>query len=78
MPQPKKPRKTAPVAKKKPTGERPKMSPERAKLVDELLEKLRRARQERLGPNPTFEQQNDASFEIMSEVLCKDEEARLR
>jgi hypothetical protein len=76
MPQPRKPRK-APAAKKPARG-RPDMSPERAKLVDDLVKKLRREVQERLGPNATFEQKNDASFEIMRDVLRKSEEDMLR
>jgi len=73
MPQAQKPRK-APVAKKNSAGTRPKMSPERARLVDKLVEELRRSRQERLGPNATFEQRRDAEFEIMKDVLWESED----
>lgn len=76
MPQPKKPRK-APAAKKPPRGA-PAMSPERAKLVDDMVERLRRARQERVGPNATFEQRRDADFEIMRDALWKSEDDDLR
>lgn len=66
-----------PISKKRPCR-RPEMSPERAKLVDEMVEQLRRVRDERVGPNATFEQQSDASFEIVQDVLRKDEEDKLR
>ncbi len=74
MPQPKKPRKAPAAAKKKPARGRPEMSPERAKLVNDMVEKLRRARQERVGPNATFEQRRDADFEIMRDALWKAED----
>ncbi len=54
------------------------MSPERQKLVNELAEKLRREVRERLGPNATFEQESDAAFEIMQDVVWKSEDDRLR
>lgn len=54
------------------------MSRERAKLVDEMVEQLRRARQERVGPNATFEERRDDAFEIMRDVLWRDEDADLR
>ncbi len=54
------------------------MSPERAKLVDDMVEKLRRARQERVGPNATFEQRRDADYEIMRDALWKAEDDDLR
>jgi hypothetical protein len=76
MPQPKKPKK-APAAKKPARG-RPEMSPERAKLVDRMVEELRRARRERADPNATFEQRRDEAFEIMQDVLWKDEDKDLR
>ena len=68
MPQPKKPKK--PPAKK-PSAKTPATTPARAKLIDELVEKLRREERERLGPTSTFEEREDAGFEIMSEVLRK-------
>lgn len=76
MPQPKKPRKAP--AEKKPARGKPGMSPERAKLVERMVEELRRARRERADPTATFEQESDTAFEIMRDVLLKDEEARLR
>lgn len=76
MPQPKTPSK-APAAKKPARG-RPEMSPERAKLVDRLVEELRRERRERLGPSATFEERRNAGFEIMRDVLWKDEDVDLR
>ena len=54
------------------------MSPERAKLVDELVERLRREERDRLGPNMTFEERENAGFEIMSEVLQKKTDMDLR
>lgn len=65
QPKPRKPKQPKP---KKPA---PEMSPGRAKLIDEMVEKLRREERERLGPNATFEERQDAGFEIMSEVLRK-------
>ncbi|MCC7073388.1 MAG: hypothetical protein IT383_18905 [Deltaproteobacteria bacterium] len=53
------------------------MSPERAKLVDELVRKLRHEAAERVGPNATFEQQSDASFAVMRDVLDRAEEVRV-
>lgn len=76
MPEPRKPKKTHAATKKGP--KQPTMTPARAKLVDELVRKIRREVAERLGPNATFEQQSDASFEIMQDVLRKAEEERLR
>jgi hypothetical protein len=67
---------------KKPTTAKPASSkpadPEREKFVAEMVELLRRARHERVGPKATFEQQSDAGFEIMREILHKDEGDRLR
>ena len=54
------------------------MSPERAKLVDEMAKQLRRARKERVGPNATFEERRDDGFEIMRDVLWRDEDTDLR
>lgn len=76
MPQPKKPT-NAPISKKRP-GKTPEMSPERAKLVDEMVQQLRRARKERVGPNATFEERRDDGFEIMRDVLWRDEDTDLR
>ena len=76
MSQPKKPRKVP--AARKPSPKAPAMSRARAKLIDELVEKLRREERERLGPASTFEERQDAGFEIMSEVLRKKTDADLR
>ena len=76
MTQPKKPRKVP--AARKPSPKAPAMSRARAKLIDELVEKLRREERERLGPASTFEERQDAGFEIMSEVLRKKTDADLR
>lgn len=76
MLQPKKPRK-APAAKPSARG-RPEMSPERTKLVERMVEELRRARRERGDPTATFEQRRDDAFEIMQDVLWKDEDRDLR
>ena len=54
------------------------MSPERAKFVAEIAEKLRRGVREHLLTNATFEQESDASFDIMRDVLWNNEDARLR
>lgn len=69
--------KKAPAAKAPARG-RPEMSPARAKLVAELVEKLRRARDERLGPNATFEQRRDADFAIMRDALWQAEDGELQ
>lgn len=74
MPQPKKPGK---VSTKKPATA-PAVSPERQKLIDELVEKLRREERARLGPTATFEEREDAGFEIMSEVLRQKTDKDLR
>ena len=76
MPQPKKPK--VPPPAKKPTRGRPEMSPSRAKLVRKLVEELRRAREERLGANATFEQRRDADFEVMRDTLWQAEDDELR
>ena len=73
MPQPKKP-----PADRKPSTKAPAMTPARAKLIDELVERLRREERERLGPKATFEERQDAGFEIMSEVLRKKTDVDLR
>jgi hypothetical protein len=75
MPQPKKARK--PPAKR-PSAKTPATNPERAKLIDELVGKLRQEERDRLGPSSTFEEREDAGFEIMSEVLRKKTDADLR
>lgn len=54
------------------------MSPERAELVDRMVEELRRERRERLGPGATFEERRNMGFEIMRDVLWKDEDVDLR
>ena len=76
MPQAKKSKKT-PAAKRPPSRNR-RLSPERAKLVDEMLGKLKRERLERVGPNSTFEQRRDADFEIMQDLLWRAEDDDLR
>ena len=65
-------------APRKPTAQNPRLSPERAKFVDEMLVRLKRERQERVGPNATFEQRRDADFEIMGDLLWLAEDEELR
>ena len=65
-------------APRKPTAQNPRLSPEHAKFVDEMLVRLKRERQERVGPNATFEQRRDADFEIMGDLLWRAEDEELR
>ena len=76
MAQPRKPKKVP--AAKKPARGRPEISPERAKLVGELVEVLRRAREQGVGANATFEQRRDADFEIMRDAVWESEDDELR
>ena len=74
MPQPKPPRRGPAKRPAKP----PATTAERARLIDGLVEKLRREERERLGPSATFEEREDAAFAIMSEVLRKKVDVDLR
>ena len=68
------------MPKKEPQRSRkrvPEMTPEREKLVDELLEVLRRKRQEE-GSSGSFERVSDDVFDILRDVHWKDEEERLK
>ena len=51
---------------------------QRAKLIDDLVRQVSEEVKGRLGPNPTFEQESDAAFEIMREVLRRRESERLK
>lgn len=79
---PKSPPKAAKRSPAKSPGSKPSLpargSRERAKLIDDLARRLNDEVKERLGPDATFEQESDAAFEIMRDVLWKREEDRLR
>jgi hypothetical protein len=80
MPRSKKPKKapSKPATTKKPAAKPPVVDVERAKLVQEMVAQLRRIRESRLGPNATFEQESDAAFDIMRDVLREEEGSRLK
>ena len=71
MPKPKQPTKAS-------AAKRPAKKPESSRRVDLTVENMRREVRELLGPNATYEQRRDASFEFMREVLWKDADDDLR
>jgi len=57
---------------------KPAATAEKRRVDPEMLELLKRKRLERVGPNATFEQKNDAMFEIMRDLLWEAEDELLR
>lgn len=74
------PAKPAPVtsARSNARSKTPRSAPARAPVDAEMLEFLKRKRLERVGPDATFEQQRDADFEIMRDLLWHAEDEALQ
>ena len=64
------PKKLKPTPKPR-SSERSRSSKRQDKVVEELAELVRREVEKRLGPEATFEERQDMSFEIMRDVLWK-------
>lgn len=70
--------KAQPKSETKPKSRRGRPAPQNAALVAEIAARLRREVKDRLGPNSTFEERQNATYDIMKDVMWQESDDDLR